>query len=70
LWRSCPSASGGAPAIAEPLAKLDQFKALTAQIVVLSRRNTNVLALDLSLGTKPALVAAATTEYERCRPPW
>lgn len=49
---------GGAPATAEALAKLDQFKAITAQIVELSRRNTNVLALDLSLRQKPELAAA------------
>lgn len=48
----------GAPAVAEAFAKLDQFKALTAQIVALSRRNSNVLALDLSLRHKPALAAA------------
>jgi hypothetical protein len=48
----------GAPAGAEALAKLDQFKGITGQIVELSRRNTNVLALDLSLRKKPALAAA------------
>jgi len=47
-----------AAAVAEAVAKLDQFKATTAQIVELSRRNTNVLALDLSLRKKPALAAA------------
>lgn len=49
---------GGAPATAEALAQLDQFKAYTAQIIELSRRNTNVLALDLSLRKKPELTAA------------
>jgi len=48
----------GAPALAEALATLDRFKAVTAQIVALSRRNTNVVALDLSLRHKPALAAA------------
>jgi hypothetical protein len=49
---------GGAPATAEALAKLDQLQAITAQIIDLSRRNTNVLALELSLRNKPELVAA------------
>jgi hypothetical protein len=49
---------GSAPAIAEAVAKLEQFKATTAKIVELSRRNTNVLALDLSLRKKPELAAA------------
>lgn len=52
------SPSGASPAVTEALAKLDQFKAATDQIVELSRRNTNVLALDLSLRKKPALAAA------------
>jgi hypothetical protein len=39
-------------------AELDKFKALSAQIVELSRRNTNVLSLDLSLRNKPALAAS------------
>lgn len=46
------------PTVAEALGKLDQFKAVTEQIVRLSRRNSNVLALDLSLRHKPALAAA------------
>ena len=49
---------GSAPAMAEALAKLDQLKAITAQIIDLSRRNTNVLALDLALRKKPELAAA------------
>jgi hypothetical protein len=52
------SSPGAAPAIAEARAKLDQFNAITAKIVELSRRNTNVLALDLSLRKKPELAAA------------
>jgi hypothetical protein len=46
------------PAIAEAQVSLDQFKAITAKIVELSRRNTNVVALDLSLRKKPELAAA------------
>ena len=45
-------------ALADALAKLDQFKAVSSQIVELSRRNTNVVSLDLSLRQKPALRAA------------
>jgi hypothetical protein len=48
------------PALANALAALDRFAAVSAQIVELSRRNTNVLALDLSLRKKPALVAACS----------
>ena len=36
----------------------DQFKGVAAQIVALSRRNTNVRSLDLSLRVKPQLAAA------------
>jgi hypothetical protein len=46
------------PSLTDALAALDRFKATSAQIIELSRRNTNVLALDLSLRQKPALVAA------------
>lgn len=49
---------GAGPAIAEAQVLLDRFKAITAQIVELSRRNTNVRALDLSLRQKPELAAA------------
>jgi len=48
------------PALAEALSALDRFKAVSAQIVELSRRNTHVLSLDLSLRKKPALVAACS----------
>ena len=44
--------------LAEGLVALDRCKAASAQIIELSRRNTNVLALDLSLRQKPALVGA------------
>ena len=49
------SPASASPTLAEALAKLDQFKATTRQIIELSRRNTNVLSLDLSLRQKPAL---------------
>jgi hypothetical protein len=39
-------------------AELDKFKAVCGQIVELSRRNTNVLSLDLSLRQKPPLAAS------------
>ena len=46
------------PALLTTLSALDQFKDLSRQIVALSRRNTNVRSLKLSLQTKPALTAA------------
>ena len=46
------------PSLASARAQLDKFKALTTQIIALSRRNTNVLSLDLSLRKKPALAAS------------
>ena len=54
---SPPSASAGS-ALDQALAKLDQLKAINGQIVALSRRNTNLLSLDLSLRKKPPLAAA------------
>jgi hypothetical protein len=51
-----PSSVG--PALAAALAALDRFKDISGQIVLLSRRNTNVRSLELSLRTKPALTAA------------
>jgi len=44
--------------LADALAKFDQFKAVSSQIVQLSRRNSNVVSLDLSLREKPTLKAA------------
>jgi hypothetical protein len=44
--------------LANALAKLDEFKGVSSQIVELSRRNTNVISLDLSLRNKPTLKAA------------
>jgi hypothetical protein len=46
------------PALSIALSALDQFKEVSRQIVVLSRRNTNVRSLKLSLQTKPPLTAA------------
>ena len=46
------------PALAAALSALDQFKGISTQIVALSRRNTNVRSLELSLRTAPALVTA------------
>jgi hypothetical protein len=45
------------PSLSAARAALDKFKAISGQIVALSRRNTNVLSLDLSLRRKPALAA-------------
>jgi len=46
------------PQLAVAVAALDRFKELTRQIVALSRRNTNVRSLELSLRDKPALTAS------------
>jgi hypothetical protein len=45
------------PRVAAATAALDQFMDLNAQIVVLSRRNTNVRSLALSLDEKRKLIA-------------
>jgi len=50
--------SSARPALAEARASLERFKVVSKQLVELSRRNTNLLALDLALRTKPALTAA------------
>ncbi len=44
--------------LATARADLDRFMSLNAQVIALSRRNTNVRSLALSLSQKPALVAA------------
>lgn len=46
------------PSLSIALSALDRFKDFSLQIVALSRRNTNVRSLKLSLQTKPALTAA------------
>jgi hypothetical protein len=46
------------PGLASAVSALDGFKDTSTQIVALSRRNSNVRSLELSLRTKPALVAA------------
>ena len=48
------------PAFKDALSALDRFKAVSAQVVELSRNNTNWLSLDLSLRQKPELVAACS----------
>lgn len=55
LSKASPDAG---PLLAQALAKLDELKAITGQIVQLSRRNTNVLSLELSLRNRPVLAAA------------
>jgi hypothetical protein len=50
--------SSADPLLAEARSSLDRFKTVSGQLVELSRRNTNLLALDLALRTKPALTAA------------
>jgi hypothetical protein len=46
------------PSLATARTELDKFKAFTTQIIALSRRNTNVLSLDLALRKKPAPASA------------
>jgi hypothetical protein len=46
------------PQLVAAAAALGRFKDLTGQIVALSRRNTNVRSLELSLRDKPALTAS------------
>jgi hypothetical protein len=46
------------PKLAAATAALDRFKDLNAQIIALSRRNTNVRSLALTLGQKRTLTAA------------
>ncbi|MES1185987.1 MAG: hypothetical protein ABUL60_19390 [Myxococcales bacterium] len=50
--------SNTAPVLAESRAKLDELKLVTRKIVELSRRNTNVLSLDLAIREQPPLHAA------------
>jgi hypothetical protein len=52
------AAASARPALADALSALDKFKEVSRQIVELSRRNTNLLSLDLSLRQKPPLTAA------------
>jgi hypothetical protein len=47
-----------APRLAEAVAALDRFKAVNDEILVLSRRNSNVRSLALSLGEKRKVTAA------------
>jgi hypothetical protein len=49
------------PAVAAAAAALDRFNALSAELVGLSRRNTNVRSLSISLRQTPALTAACDT---------
>jgi hypothetical protein len=50
-------APAGAPQLAAAAAALDRFKAVNKEIIALSRRNSNVRSLALSLGRKRTLTA-------------
>lgn len=50
------------PALAAAVSALNRFKDTSAELVTLSRRNTNVRSLELSLRTKPALAAACDAD--------
>jgi hypothetical protein len=58
------------PKLAAATAALDRFKDLNAQIIALSRRNTNVRSLALALGQKRTLTAACEDRCTRSRMPW
>jgi hypothetical protein len=55
------------PRLAAAKAALDQFMGLNAQIIALSRRNTNVRSLALSLNQKEKLVAACEDSLRALR---
>ena len=50
--------SASQPKLVTATADLDRFMSLNAQVIALSRRNTNVRSLALSLQDKPAIAAA------------
>jgi hypothetical protein len=50
-------APGAAPQLAAAVAALDRFTAINAELVTLSRRNSNVRSLAMSLGRKRTLTA-------------
>jgi hypothetical protein len=52
------AAPEGSAGVSAAHAALDQFASASRQLVALSRKNTNVLSLDLSLRAKPPLTAA------------
>jgi hypothetical protein len=55
------------PQIIAATAALDRFTGLNAQIVALSRRNSNVRSLALSLGRKRTLTAACEDSLRALR---
>jgi hypothetical protein len=58
------SASGSRQPLADATAALDRFMALHAQIIELSRRNTNVRSLALALGQKRTQTAACESTLQ------
>jgi hypothetical protein len=58
LSELAPAGASGRPALASALAAFDRFTEISKKIVSLSRRNSNVRSLALSLSEKPPLVAA------------
>ena len=49
--------SAAGPQLSAAVAALDRFKAINAELVTLSRRNSNVRSLALSLGRKRTVTA-------------
>jgi hypothetical protein len=60
-------APAGAPRLAQATAALDRFMMLNAEIVSLSRRNTNVRSLALSLGQRRMLTAGCEESLQALR---
>ena len=51
-----------APQLTAAATALDQFRATTKQVIALSRRNSDVRSLDLSLGKKSMVAAASDAQ--------
>lgn len=58
------------PALAAAQTEFDRFKDVSEKLVALSRRNSNVRALDLSLRVKPGLTTACDESLRVLRTPW
>ncbi|HTQ06021.1 MAG TPA: hypothetical protein VMI54_19300 [Polyangiaceae bacterium] len=65
LGELAPFIKPGSPSLAAATAALDRFDDLGAQIVKLSRQNTNVRSLDLALRAKPPLTAQCDQSLHR-----
>ena len=57
----------GEPDVSAALSALDRFEAIRAQLITLSRRNSNAVSFDLALRQKPALTSASSQALESLR---